>query len=426
MSTTTMTTVDTEQFTTGLNPAQAAVFNQIISLQGNDRLRLNAPGGCGKTYTLIKVIEYMTEIGKNVLVVAPTHMARQGLIDKIDPKYAHLVESKTVASLLGRFGLRGQSGDTIFTKAKEPKLGNCDLIILDECSMLSNKDLIALATLDIPVVFSGDLKQLPVIKQKKAVWDDIPLVQLNVQMRQSGPVHELAEKLREGIYYPKSDIDHDPQAGLHVLESIDDMLLGIAEAVAADPARAYEHRVLTYKNVDVANYNKLVRDLVLQEKATEAFVPGEYVILGETCAAGYNAEILRVDEILEATPNPVYPHLTDYLVNFENGHTLRVLSPTDQVIIEDIRLQLKATLKQARERKHGEAIKQAYGALEYLDYNWTKINYTYATTVHKSQGQTIPNVYVDTPALSKASNKRALLYVAFSRASENLYTLAVS
>lgn len=412
----------------GLNPGQQVVFDHIINMELSDRLRLNAPGGCGKTYTLTKAIEYMIKFqNKNVIVVAPTHMARQVLLDKIDPEIRHLVESKTVASLLGRFGFRGNSGDTLFSRPKPPNVGDADIIILDECSMLSAKDLQALLACEIPVVFSGDLKQLPVVRQKKAEWETIPVIDLTVQMRQAdgGKIHQLAEKLREGVYIPTQDRDHDPDSGLHVLDNMTEAMLDMAEKIAGNMDRSWEFRILTYKNMDVARYNNLIRELILDTHAHNAFVPGEYILLGETCSAGYNAEILKIKNIISSEPNPVYDHLTDYMIEFENGHTLRVLSPADYILMEGIKTELKNKLKEARERKNSAAVAEYCGRIDYLDYNWTKINYTYATTVHKSQGQTIPNVYVDTYSLSRASNKRALLYVAFSRASENLFTVSV-
>lgn len=406
---------------TNLNSQQQAAFDTIVAMTAHDKLRLDGEGGCGKTYVLTMVVEHLIRNGKKPLVVAPTHMARQNLLDKINPEVRHLVENKTLASLLGRFGIRGGEGNTVFVNPKAPKTAQYDLIIIDEISMMSQKDLSALAACPVPIVFSGDLKQLPVVKQKKAVWDNIPVLKLTQQMRQSGAILELAQRLRTDIVFPERS---EPSDGLWVHPE-SELLHKFISSLKSDPTQQWAYRFLTYTNNSVYEINNTVRRELHGDLASDPWLVGEYVILQQTCAAGHNAEILQITDVLDFEPNKAYPELTDWIIELENGHALRVLTPTDRRKVDILKKELRNKLTLSKKLKLSSAIAQILGEIEYLDLHWVDVNYTYATTVHKSQGMTIPNVYVDTIALNRASNKRALLYVAFSRASENLHVSAV-
>ena len=56
--------------------------------------------------------------------------------------------------------------------------------------------------------------------------------------------------------------------------------------------------------------------------------------------------------------------------------------------------------------------------LKYLTYD---INYAYAMTVHKSQGSTYKNAFLDGEDIMSAPSWKSLMYVALTRASENVY-----
>jgi len=404
-----------------LNSQQQTAFDTIVAMTAHDKLRLDGEGGCGKTYVLTTVVEHLIREGKKPLVVAPTHMARQNLVDKVNPEVRHLVENRTLASLLGRFGIRGGEGSTVFVNPKAPNTAQYDLIIIDEISMMSQKDLMALAACPVPIVFSGDLKQLPVVKQKKAVWDHIPVLRLTEQMRQSGAILELAQRLRSEIAFPSHSV---PSDGLWV-HSEQELLPKFISDLKLNSDRQWAYRFLTYTNNSVYEINSTVRHSLHGNAAAEPWLTGEYIILQQTCAAGHNAEILQITDVLDFEPNKAYPELTDWIIELENGHALRVLAPSDRRKVDVIKKELRDKLVLAKKLKLSSTIAQLLGEIEYLDLHWVDVNYTYATTVHKSQGMTIPHVYVDTIALNRASNKRALLYVAFSRASENLHVSEV-
>jgi hypothetical protein len=102
-----------------------------------------------------------------------------------------------------------------------------------------------------------------------------------------------------------------------------------------------------------------------------------------------------------------------------------MVDPRKLHIADEYAEQRRELLKEANKRKAFDAAKSYFDEVQHLANYYTKAFYPFAMTVHKSQGQTISHVYCDTESFQKASNKRALLYVGLSRASESLHTVKI-
>jgi primosomal protein N' len=96
-----------------LSTQQQDFYNKITSLDF-DKILLTGEGGTGKTYVLVKALEALIDAGLNILVCAPTHMARMNLLDKFSYEIRPRVQNKTVASALKRFGFKAQDGSLAF------------------------------------------------------------------------------------------------------------------------------------------------------------------------------------------------------------------------------------------------------------------------------------------------------------------------
>lgn len=407
-----------------LNTKQQTALNRIVEIATDgfepaSKIVLAGEGGTGKTYTLVRAIETIVEMGGRVLVCAPTHMARQGLYNKINPELARQgVDSRTTASLLGRFGYRTSGGDTAFSGGKIPAVSNYDLIVIDECSMLSQNDLNKLLLCNRPIVFTGDQKQLPVVKQRQASWADFETVTLTEQVRQHGAILSLAQKNRDSIYMPSPE-DVNPAEGLHMVKTDKDLVDQMIRDIKKSDREVWEHRYLTYTNDEVFAINQFIHNEVMGTGAGP-YAPGQYILLEQTCAAGYNSEIVQVTDVVDTAYNSNYD-VTTYTVEIEEEHILYVVSPADRRKLNDFVAKNKERIKEAKKLKNTDAVNQFIREIEYVESNWTSVNYVYATTVHKAQGATIPRVYMNLDSMNKASNKRALLYVGISRASEQLW-----
>ena len=400
------------------------------------KLLLMGEAGAGKTYVLTQALAQLHRQGARVLLCAPTHLARITLLNKMPEDVRPYIETKTVASLLGRFGFSTGDGGVGFSKPKADRLGGYDAIALDECSMIGKAEYDVLMSSSSRIIFTGDFKQLPAIMQKGSGMMDDPAVEkfsLQVQMRAPGVIHELAQLNRDGVHFPEQSVsDSHSEVVVHTTRTA--LLERMANDIANDPRGVDAHphyRFITHKNETMYQIGSFIRDIAITAEmgdATDAIRPGEYLLNYETCPAAYNGEVVRV---LNVAPDPSASHShlwNSYRVEVEGSRGVcwvNMIDPRKLHIAEEYANQRRELLKEANKRKAFDAAKGYFDEVQHLSNYWTKAFYPFAMTVHKSQGQTIEHTYVDTESFAKASNKRALLYVGLSRASVSLHTVKV-
>jgi hypothetical protein len=402
-----------------------------------NKLLLMGEAGAGKTYVLTQALAQLMRQGAKVLLCAPTHLARITLLNKMPEDVRPYVETRTVASLLGRFGFSTGDGGVGFSKPKADRLGGYDIIALDECSMIGKSEYDVLMSSASRIVFTGDFKQLPAIMQKGSGMMDDPAVEkftLRVQMRAPGVIHELAQRNREAVHFPTSSV-FDDHSEVVVHDSRNALLERMANDIASDSRGVDAHphyRFITHRNSVMYEVGTLIRDVAIAAEmgdSTDALVAGEYLLNYETCPAAYNGEVVRV---LQVMPDPAASHShlwNSYRVEVEGSRGtcwVNMIDPRKLHVADEYTEQRRELLKEANKRKAFDAAKSYFDEVQHLSNYWTKAFYPFAMTVHKSQGQTIEHTYVDTESFAKASNKRALLYVGLSRASVALHTVKVA
>ena len=412
---------------TTLSNQQQLFFDKVTNLDF-DKILLTGEGGTGKTYVLTAALEYLIDAGLRVLVCAPTHMARMTILDKFSPEIRHRVENKTVASALKRFGFKTNEGSTAFSKGTGDFLNQYDIIAIDEVSMLSQRDLNFFLNATAKIICTGAPRQLPVVKQKQA---DLKVfasthdhIHLTEQLRQQGAILTLAQKCRDTLYVPQRE-DMNPDAGLLMLDDEDTLIsqfvAGLEDSHDGEQYHVWNYRYLTHTNEECARVNAYTR-LRLYPDASAPYIPGEHLILNETCEIGYNAEVIKIDNV-ESHDLPAW-NATYYEV-FANGSVIKTFDqPTWERISAEISY-MRSQLNALREEKRFDQVKSYTQQIDYIENTFVKVAYPYACTVHKCQGQTIAHVYLNCASIDKATNKRALLYVGISRASETLHVVEV-
>jgi exodeoxyribonuclease V len=279
--------------------------------------------------------------------------------------------------------------------------GHHSLIVVDEASMLTEREVNDLRSFGLPVVLVGDHGQLPPVKAKMNPWIERPTAVLTVNHRQgeaSGIPEAAAEARAHGVC----------------------TLPGYGSSVRILRASSGDARVLLERyqpdSRDAAflvQYNK-TRSLMNQyfrRGATDAIRPGERLIAlermedvptadeqgnvqGETMV--FNGMLVTVREVLD-----------------ENARTVVVLAELDLDL--EGREGTLVNLRLAKDQL-GAPDQLSYREKPGGSYLW---DYAYAITVHKSQGSEFKNVVVwqETPG-----DKRSL-YTAVTRAREGLVIL---
>lgn len=420
----------------GLNDEQLEVYTKIVSCDF-DKLLLMGEAGAGKTYVLTQALAQLHRMEKRVLLCAPTHLARITLLNKMPEDVRPYVETKTVASLLGRFGFNTGDGGVGFSKPKADRLGGYNVIALDECSMIGKGEYDVLIESGVKIIFTGDFKQLPAIMQKgSGMMSDPRIEKFNLveQMRAPGVIHEAAQRNRGEVYFPAESVSDD-HSQVTVHDSKADMLQRMIGDIVSDargPVAHPNYRFITHKNSTMYETGTFIRDMVIASEGGDfasAITPGEYLLNYETCPAAYNGEVVHVTQVVRDGSASHSTLWDSYKIEVEGSRGIcfvNVIDPRKLAVADEYIAQRQELLKEANKHKAFDAAKGYLAEIQHISTYWTKAFYPFAMTTHKSQGQTIEHTYVDTESFAKASNKRALLYVGLSRASVALHTVKVA
>lgn len=427
-----------------LNTEQQALYDKIVG-QSFSKLLVLGAGGVGKSYLLCKAMSELARSGMtNMVLCAPTHLARLNIHNKLDSDVRHLIETSTVASLLLKFGITQEDGTTQFTAGKIDKIDKYSVIALDECSMISESDYMLFMTSKAKIIFLGDWAQLPPVMAKSAEkkvkshtgTGNIEIFELTQQMRQHGVIHAAAERNRKAVWFPPESQTGEAGESIIVHQTESDMIRTMISNILSD-TRGYDsthhHRFIAYKNDQVRKVGKRVRDKVLQsyfgfDATAVPFIAREVIMMRENkTAVGYNGELVEIQNVRLDPSDTKYPWKTYNLVVKGSLGTgmIRSIPPCEYEILNNYVSGLQHKLRKYQiSGQHSDA-KNVLSEIKRIRAHWTMTQYPYAVTTHKSQGSTIENVYLNTLSFTQAPNRRALLYVGISRASQSLHTVHV-
>lgn len=445
---------------------------QICTMQGS--------AGVGKT-TIVKILLHYLMIGRSdrmPLLCAPTHKARMVLQRASNEQVATIHSILNLKPNLDVALFDARELDFLsepilpmfaFDKYKKQRVGipYKGLLIIDEASMI-NDDLFDLISKrckekQCKVLFIGDIAQLQPVKQggisKVFVeTDDKFTIKLTKVERQAdgNPLLEVLTVLRDKPVFKYTThlvnnvgiIQYDAQ--LEFFRAIKNIMN--PDAIIADP---YRSRILTYTNKNVVKYNRAIRKIM---GYTDEIVVGDL--------------LMAFDNFGKAT-EPVLTNSCDYLVLNKKDYDitipefgivpgyrlelrdLAVIDGTDKKILFLIRNDLQPYIYEAiatamerirvkamAAKKAGKSwagmlwkqfysINETVASMQDLVYDGRVIkkkciSYGYAHTIHKSQGATYDNVFVDMTDITKCSDQnelRQLQYVALSRARNKAHIL---
>lgn len=215
-----------------LTPEQTHVYNKLIEFVKSDterELLLIGYAGTGKTTMMAKFINDLIhkKICKKIVMAAPTHkavnIAKSKLLDSSDleEEQGKSINIMTIHRLLNyQSYINSDNGDKYFARGKiDPNWTIYNLIVLDECSMLSNQIIgdIKLqmenqANSKIKIIYVGDPAQLPPVNQSdsKIFNSGIKSLSLDKIIRTSNQkIMELSNDHRKWIASKKmEDIPH--------------------------------------------------------------------------------------------------------------------------------------------------------------------------------------------------------------------------
>lgn len=436
----------------------------------NRQMLLAGYSGTGKTSLLNVFLNYMHDTKPNTEIVctAPTNEAVRVLAKATGENY-----NKTIFSLLGLALIHVDDKSPVLQAVGKAKIQEYDLVVVDECSMLDT-DIIAEIEKALrqftymKVIYVGDDAQLPPILDTKRglkrsiIFNLSNKVQLTQVMRtaKDNPIISVATDIRNNLgscedVFCRDTIIKDNNDGIEFYDSRDAFMTDLYDKFCSSEYKENNNyvRLIAYTNKAVYASNQQIRKRLFNSDVLNEYEIGENLIVAEPITERINSKVskiiynagqrLRVLNVSTSVDGEYGFRIWDLrVINYEEPTEDQVKKIISVIHKDDIQLYYGA-LEQLASKAKSKMLKQipdkngtmknAYNKAEawkeYFNfkegYSWVK--YSYAMTVHTSQGSTVQNVFVverDLNVLTWDDEQRnQLKYVAFTRASNKLNIL---
>ena len=415
---------------------------------------LQGYAGTGKTTVLQAVLTILQKLkNPKTVISAPTHKAVK-VNKKMLNRWGLQIEASTVCSLLGlRPKIDFKTGKQYFAPdpTTERSIDTYDLVAVDEGSMLGKGDPrkeetkglylhlkeaieVTLFRTQKVLLIGDDAQLLPINEAVSPVFVDEEIqdehkVCLTEVIRYGSSIGAMATEIRgnlekRGDFYYQDDHSDDQTKGIWDCE-LDRWQSFIERAFTSatyqdDPDAC---RVLAYTNKRVAFLNDIVRKAIYGElAAVEPYIQGERLIANEPCMSGKTILLQNSSECELISAQKSQTETRFSVKGYWQIWRLHVLTDEGKyraltVLHDDDRKEFEAELKKlARAKKWNQ-----FWDLKQSMHN---VGYAYALTVHKSQGSTFKDVFIDIENIStnrKPAERNRLQYTALTRASHRAF-----
>lgn len=393
-------------------------LNNFYSDPNQQYYVLSGQAGVGKTTCMRFFAEQLFSNNSSIKICmgGPTNKSTAVLADAVSNSD---ITFKTIHSLLGlRMMANGEVKE--LTDAGQDSVGNYDLVIVDEASMISSelisyiKKKTALA--DTKIVFIGDKEQLPPVGEKVSpIWTQFKLnYELTEVMRHQNSILEFVQSIR-GNHNPEFVSPGDQV----FIDSEDEFTSKIQRLAQAGEFHNGKSKAIAWRNITVDFLNNFIRQNNPITNSTDKFVKGDRIVfkqpvfVDERMLASTDEEGSVVD--VRVAHHTKYPMLKAWQVKIKldcsSGHV------TAYIIHSDSEPMLQQMLDEFKNKKRWDLFWKLKDA-------FNDIAYGYALTAHRSQGSSFEKIFVDCGdiMLNRQQDERTkCLYVACSRASKQLH-----
>jgi AAA domain/UvrD-like helicase C-terminal domain len=408
-----------------------------LFLRGNDLLsRIQGYAGTGKSFLVCEFVKSLKRQSISYLAACPTNKAAKNL-RRLAENAGLDLDVKTVAQLLGQQPeLNLDTGQEEFVSNGSTCFANHKVIIIDEFSMVSRENFVEIVresnTYGTKIIFVGDAAQLPPVKELEPMAARYPMrnTQLAKIIRYDGDIARIAEAIRTNPVVPHFTTTADKT--VVCLSEQEWLKKALSLFDTEEFAENSDHvRLLAWRNKTVEALNHAVR-LHLWGEAVNPYVPGDMLIARKPLfrpkpgAKGKDKWRIFINNSEEATVSE-QGVLTELKFNREIYQYWEVLIRSEIDRKESKLLILHADSKELHAQKVKEyAHKKQWSSYFDLSRMFDDVGYAYALTVHKAQGSTIDNVFLDVDDMMGCSDRQKLLYTALTRTKKQAFVLQLS
>ena len=354
-----------------------------------------------------------------------------------------------------------------------------DIIIIDECSMLSNEIILSLQKLKNlrgKIIFIGDPAQLPPVNEDSHIFNmkDIPSYELKEIMRYKGNIVNLANKVRDLVFNKDTKIKFKEykcdtiSINKKYEKWFNSYLVNLKEGLS-DSNLDNLPICLTYTNRQTEKINLGIRkelfgDNIMRFMENEIIIFNNYYLLNKNKSAYYTSQKSRVKKVEMTVIKPKYLGLCDiYKKEILGEKRNKIIDKFDLIFgcFKELEIKVWKLVLQNDDivyvvhdtKEYNELIEtlstkikkiriflnKIYGKYKYyeelMEVIWSylyesvidifaDVSYGYCITTHKSQGSTFNNVYVDMNNIifknTNIEESYRCLYTAITRTSNKL------
>ena len=397
-------------------------FTQFLANPNQHELVICGHAGTGKTYLVrhllntfhnaLKAMSILTNqsIKLTPQLTATTHKAAKAL------KNSTNLDVKTIHSFLGLSVYNDyKTGKTKLTKSKNTTVHQNVLLFVDESSMIDSDlhRIIKECTINCKIVYILDhLQLLPIYASNNCpVYEGVHnKALLSSIMRQAAdnPIIQLADMFRQSIQGQKGIIKPIP-TNLPQITKLDGPSFkeAIISSFSDEEWHPDKSKILAYSNERVNQYNNFVRLLHTDSEAPfigESLVTNSPVFDSKGLMIYANEYEVTVTEVSETIKHGI----PAYYLTLDGKHNVYMAKDPKQ---------LSKLIKAVKSDGN-------FPLMFDIQNSFANLRSNYACTVHKSQGSTYENVFIDLSNISECrvlDTVMRLVYVAFTRTSSNVY-----